>query len=181
MNYMKKVFITVSFCAIAFINGCTSLTAVDTMSNEELDKLVHDNVMKMVAQPKARRLLNSSRRIKIELLNLRNNTRSYMNREWDAIKSNLEEVFMNYENVEFYNLDDRRTGQKSINELASEGLIKAEQQKLAGEQEGADYNIQVTINETQINSSRKQYRMMVRWYERESQRPVASASVYFTK
>ena len=181
MKFLKRLKSIVVFAGLATITGCTSLTAVDPMSNQELDKLVHDNVVKMVQQPRAKRVLNSGKLIKIELLDMKNNTRAYMNREWDAIKSNLEEIFMNYENVEFYNIGDRRRGQKSINTMNAEGLVKANQQKTAGEQEGADYNIQVTINETQVNEDVKEYRMMVKWYERESQRPIAATSVYFQK
>jgi len=166
---------------LATITGCASLTAVDPMSNKELDTLVLDNVLKMVKQPKAARVLSSGKPIKIELLDMKNGTRAFMNREWDAIKNNLEEVFMNYENVEFYNIGDRRSGQKSINTMNSEGLVKATQQKRTGEQEGADYNIQVTITETQVNKNDKEYRMMIKWYDRESQRPIAATSVYFEK
>ena len=163
------------------ISSCTSLTAVDPMSNRELDTLVKDNVLKMVKQPRASRILNNNSIVKIELLDMKNNTRAYMNREWDAIKNILEEVFMNYENVEFYNVGDRRSGQKSINTLNTEGFIKATQQKSTGEQEGSDYNIQVTINETQLNKNDKEYRMMIKWYDRESQKPIAATSVYFKK
>ena len=162
MSLFRGICNLVIILGVAIVTGCTSLTAVDPMSNKELDTLVHDNVVKMVKQGKARRVLNSGKIIKIELLDMKNNTRAYMNREWDAIKSNLEEIFMNYENVEFYNIGDRRSGQKSINTMNSEGLIKANQQKLSGEQEGADYNIQVTINETQVNEDVKEYRMMIK-------------------
>jgi len=166
---------------LGIITGCASLTAVDPMTNKELDTLVRDNVEKMVKQPRASKVLKSEELIKIELLDMKNNTRAFMNREWDTIKNNLEEVFMNYENVEFYNMSDRRAGQKSINEMNDEGLIKTTQQKTAGEQEGADYNIQVTISETQVNKDDKEYRMLIKWYNRESQRPVAATSVYFEK
>jgi competence protein ComGC len=165
---------------ITFV-GCKSLTTIDPMSNEEIDRLVANTVKKLVVTPRAKKLFASNKTVKIELLNLKNNTRTYMNREWETIKANLEELFINYENVEFYNADDRRRGQKSINELQSEGLIKTSQQKKTGEQEGADYNIQVTITETQLTEKEKQYRLIIRWYNRETQRPVSISSVYFTK
>ena len=172
--------IVVCVAALAF-SGCQSLTPIDPMSNRELDALVHDNVIKMVKQPRASSVLNNNDVVKIELLPMKNNTRSYMNREWDTIKNTLEEVFLNYPNVEFYNVGDRRAGQQSINELNSEGLIKASQQKKAGEQFGSDYNIQVTISETQVNKEQTEYRMLIKWYERETQRPIAATSVYFEK
>lgn len=178
---IKKLKQILMVLGLTVVTGCASLTAVDPMSNKELDTLVKDTIMKMVKQPRAARILTNGKISKIELLDMKNNTRAYMNREWDAIKNNLEEVFMNYENIEFYNVGDRRLGQKSINTLNSEGLIKAEQQKAAGEQEGADYNIQVTINETQVNKDDKEYRMLVKWYDRETQKPIAAASVYFEK
>lgn len=179
MQFSQKINLIITGLGLALITGCTSLTPIDPMSNQELDTLIKDNVLKMIQQPRAKRLLSNANIIKIELLEMKNNTRSYMNREWDAIKNSLEEIFINYENVEFYNISDRRKGQKSINTINSEGLVKATQQNLVGEQQGTKYNIQVTINETQVNKRDKEYRMMIKWYERETQKPIAATSVYF--
>lgn len=180
-EFMKFVSLVVIVLSAIVMSGCQSLQAIDPMSNRELDALVRDNVVKMVKQPRASSVLNNNNLVKVELLPMKNNTRSYMNREWDTIKNTLEEVFLNYPNVEFYNVGDRRAGQQSINELNGEGLIKASQQKKAGEQFGSDYNIQVTISETQLNKEQSEYRMLIKWYERETQRPIAATSVYFEK
>jgi len=182
---MKKTLQNLKIMAIALgltaVTGCASLTAVDPMTHKELNTLVRDNVIKMVQQPRASKVLGNGKTIKIELLDMKNNTRTYMNREWDILKNNLEEVFMNYETVEFYNWDDRSRGQDSIHKIDQGGFVKADQQKQSGEQYGADYNIQVTINEIQVNKRDKEYSMLIKWYERETQRAIAATSVYFEK
>ena len=179
--YKKTTNLLIAILLCLLCSCASKITIVDPLKNEEIDQMVVGAVQKMVNNPRAQKHLATKEEVDVELLPLRNRTRNYMKSEWDAIKSGIEEVFGNYSNVYFYDMANRESGQKSINQMQAKGLVKATDQKEAGEQVGADDNIQVTLTESKISKSKVQYRFIIKWYDRQSQRPYGSTSVYFTK
>ena len=180
---IKRTFSIITIMmGMLLLNSCQGTTrGADALSNAELETLVSGPIRKMINSPRAKKHLQSGKTLKIELLDVNNKTNYSMDKEAAIIHGVLEELFINYENVEFYSMADRLAGNDSINQQNSAGLIRATDQKQAGEQIGADDNIQVTITSTTAKADEEEFRLMLKWYDRESQRPIGKTSIYITK